>query len=531
MKTRIAAGFVAASVVLGSLSACGGGSSGNTNSSDNSPSGTSGQYDTSATLRVSQVASPPKFDPIAGTSPTVDFAYWSPVYDRLIELKADGTLAPMLATSWQLGSDKLSLDVKLRTGVTFSDGAPFNADAVTANINRYLKADGSLSQTALSNVSGITKISDDEVKFTTKSDATMLPYTLAFSIEGAAMVSPKALQNPASLVTDPVGSGPYKVASVGQSSVTYQRVDNYWDKDLLKTAPKTIQMTGIPDDNARLNALESGQQDVMAIASTIPNVESVAQSNNLKLTVFDKTARNVLMWVNIKHAPLDNPTVRQALSMAIDRSAIQGLLGADACTPSLQPFGKGSTGYDPSLDSKLNGYYNPTKAKQMLQAAGATNLTLKLITNQSQVANQASVALQAALKEVGVKVNIDQQPSNATAGLWHSGSYDVYVAYNNGAPDPEIMLNEEYLGRNSPGGAPDALKQLVAEAGAQPIGSAERNEGFQKVGAYLADNPTNIVVCSFPPRYLSRANVGGVDQDALGAVQALIDTRHLGILK
>lgn len=528
MNKRIAGGLFATALIV--LGATGCGASKSAGPAASGSSNADAAYDTNATLRVAQTALPTPFDPTKGTSQTLDFGWWSPVYDRLIELKADGSLGPMLATSWTLSADKRNLDVKLRTDVTFQDGTPFNADAVVANITRNMAATGTLAGNGLANVASVTKVSDSEVNFATKADGTILPYTLAASIQCGAMVSPKALANPATLATSPVGTGPYKVTSIGQTSVTYQRVDNYWNKELLKTAPKTIEMTAIVDDNAKLNALKSGQVDVMAISGVLENPAQVAKSNDLKLITFNQSSRTLTAYANLNRAPLSNPVVRQALSMAIDRDAIASLLGTDACLPSLQPFGPGTVGYDPALKDKVKGYYNPAKAKQMLADAGATNANLKILAQQNQLSQQVSTVLQAQLKQAGVNVTIETQPSGTAAVSWRAGGFDFFVTDASGAPDPSFVLDQNYVALNalSP---PNAVKQLAEAARYTPLGSNERNQAYQKVSGYLVDNPTNLIICSRPPQYLSRSNVGGVEKEPLGPLSVIMDARNMGILK
>jgi peptide/nickel transport system substrate-binding protein len=125
----------AATVAALALSAC--------SAADPEPAG-SGGTETAPLLTIGALQEPTSWDPAQANEGHLAPIYQS-VYDTLIKREPDGELSPMLATEWTTGEDGLSLTLELRTDVTFTDGTPFDADAVKANIEHFQGANGPMS--------------------------------------------------------------------------------------------------------------------------------------------------------------------------------------------------------------------------------------------------------------------------------------------------------------------------------------------------------------------------------------------------
>jgi peptide/nickel transport system substrate-binding protein len=493
-------------------------------------------YDPEATLRIGQPSRPVALDPHKGASPTIDYTYMGPVYDRLVELNGDTSIGPMLAESWQEAADGKSTTFKLRKDVKFHDGTPFNADAVLANINRILSGEVTLAQRNLkgnAKVASIEKVDDSTVKFNTTDKSTLLPYWLAVSMEAGGMVSPAALANPttiAALATTPSGSGPFKVKEVRQDRVLYDRVDGYWDKEVAASAPKRIEMIGFGDEQAGINALLSGQIDVVSVQAPIPNFADWVKKNDLNSYSNPATARATGIYVNIKTPGLDNPKVRKALSLAIDRKAFAEIVGPDFCTPTVQPFGKGYPGYDPSLDAAAT-KFDPQEAKRLLAEAGVKDLSFNAMTPETALYKTTSQLVQSNWKDVGVNISVTVIPTQQTSAEWQAGKWPFYASSLTGNVEPMIYLSDNNFTRGSPGGAPPELTALAAKAEPLPLRSPERNKAFQDISRYLVDNPMHMILCIFPKVVVSQKNIAGIERDAMLSLTHPIDSRHLGVIK
>src|SRR5690348_5468148 len=170
------------------LTGCG--SSSSTSSSGSSGGGTA---DTSATMRVAYPVIQ-SLDPAKAPEPAeLQIVLW-PVYDRLIQVNGDSQYAPMLATSWAYSNGGKTLTLKLRSGVKFSDGTPFDAAAVKANLDWDKTSKGSALALAVSDIKTVSAVNASTVKVALVKPSTTVLSSLA-SFQGGAMISPKALNS------------------------------------------------------------------------------------------------------------------------------------------------------------------------------------------------------------------------------------------------------------------------------------------------------------------------------------------------
>ncbi len=179
-------------------------------------------------------------------------------YDTLILREPDGKLSPMLATEWKYNAENTKLTVDLREGVTFSDGAVFDADAAKANLDHFREANGP-QMAQLKSVTDVKVVDADTIDIELKAADPALEYFL--SQAAGLMGSPKALGTEG-IKTEPVGSGPYvmdKAATVKDSQAVFTAREGYWNKDLQKYQKLTLKV--LTDPTARTNALVSGQVD------------------------------------------------------------------------------------------------------------------------------------------------------------------------------------------------------------------------------------------------------------------------------
>lgn len=387
-RRRLLQATVPAALSVWALSACS--STPQTSSSQSGPQ-------TAPLLTIGSLQEPTSYDPAQANEGHLAPVYQS-VYDTLIKRQPDGSLAPMLATSWAASDGGKTYTLKLRTGVTFTDGTPFDSAAVKANLEHFKAANGPLASTARSVQSVETPDATTAVLRLSAPDPA-LPYALTNA--AGYMGSPKALGTPG-IKTQPIGSGPYTLDAantVAGSKITFVRNANYWG-DKLPYDKVVFQI--LTDETARLNALKSGQID----AGILSRAASAADADSAGL----QSKRNEVNWEGIfffdrdgkKLPQLADVRVRQALTLAIDRQTLlqKAYLGKGTLTS--QTFRPGTNGYDASLDGAYQ--YNADKARQLLKDAGAENLSVILPV--TQVFDPSIYdAIEQNWKDVGVKVN------------------------------------------------------------------------------------------------------------------------------
>jgi peptide/nickel transport system substrate-binding protein len=316
-------------------------------------------------------------------------------YDSLILREPDGKLSPMLATDWKYNGTNTKLTVDLRTDVTFSDGAKFDAEAAKANLDHFRKANGP-QMAQLASVSDVAVVDADTIDINLKAAEPALEYFL--SQAAGLMGSPKALGTDA-IKTEPVGSGPYvmdKAASVKDSQTVFNARKDYWNKDLQKYQKLTLKI--LTDLTARTNALLSGQID-----ATLLDPKNGKQAEGAKM----KLATNQVDWSGLllldrdgtQNPALANVKVRQAINYAFDRKTILDQVMLGQGTPTSQPFGKDSGAWTEELENYYS--YDPEKAKALLKESGFEgNVTLDIPTLPG--AETLISVLQQQLADVGI---------------------------------------------------------------------------------------------------------------------------------
>ena len=317
---------VAATLALGACSA--------------NPSTTATTATTGGTLTLGAALDAASWDP-ADAEFGNRIQYMQPVYDSLLHIGPSLKIEPWLATSYHYNSTNTKLTLKLRTGVTFSDGTAFDADVAKANLEHFKSGTGQNAIT-LASVSSITTVGDDEVDLDLSAPDPALLRNLA--LVAGMQASPRALEG-GKLKATPVGSGPYELDAadtVAGSQYTYTRNPDYWNKGDFPY--DKIVIKPITDLTARLNALKSGQVD-----ATLIDAGSMSEATSSDLTV--KTVQGD--WQGIFIVDRDGTTtpaladvkVRQAINEAIDGAAILKSIRQGQGTVSEQIFNPTSAGY------------------------------------------------------------------------------------------------------------------------------------------------------------------------------------------
>ncbi|MBE3598741.1 MAG: peptide ABC transporter substrate-binding protein [Limnochordaceae bacterium] len=230
-------------------------------------------------------------------------------------------LVPSLAERWQISSDAKVYTFYLRRGVTFTDGTPFNAQAMKWSLERALKLDGP--EGAVGLIKGIDKIEAvDEytLRITLKqSDATFLA-RLADPIAPVMAFSPKSMPADKMVNGQYAGTGPYKLVRYDPDQrVVLEAYDKYWGPK-----PKTQRIIEVfySDASALRAALESGQIDVGFRTFNPEDIASLEKDGRFAV-IKGKGSLSVRYIVfNVTQKPFDNPALRRALALAIDRERI-----------------------------------------------------------------------------------------------------------------------------------------------------------------------------------------------------------------
>jgi peptide/nickel transport system substrate-binding protein len=400
-------------------------------------------------------------------------------YDSLLLRQPDGKLSPMLATQWKYNDTNTKLTVDLRTDVTFSDGAKFDAEAAKANLDHFKTANGP-QMAQLTAVTGVAVVDADTIELNLSAPDPSLEFYL--SQAAGLMGSPKALGSEA-IKTEPVGSGPYvmdKAATVKDSQSVFTARKDYWNKDIQKFEKVTFKI--LTDLTARTNALVSGQVD-----ATLLDPKTGKQAEGAKMTL----AANQVDWQGLilmdrdgaKNAPLKDVRVRQAINYAFDRKTIldQVLLGQG--TPTSQPFGKESGAWVEELENKYP--YDPAKAKALLKEAGyETGVTIELPSVPGFETQIAVVKQQ--LADIGITLNVGSAITNTfTSDVAAQKFTTMYFSLFQG--EPWVAINQIVSTKALYNAFKNTTPELQAKIDAVQSGGKDAGKLAQEVNKYVVD--------------------------------------------
>lgn len=329
------------------------------------------------------------------------FSVLEHIYQPLFSMSEEGVLEPLLAESLSSTGDGV-YEVKLRKGIGFTDGAPFNAEAVKANLDWMLNPDNKapFRGTLLGKVTEVNVL--DEYTVEIKTDGPFAPLPAHLSHGAVAMVSPKALEQGVDfLAENAVGTGPYILKSWARDeAVTLERNPNYWGD-----APKidTVVFKVIKEDGARIVEIEAGTIDV-AVRVPPAEIPRLQANPDIEL-VITPGLRTIYIFFNVTAEPFDDVRVRQAVNYAVDKDAIVSSLFSDAALVSSAPFAPPIFGYAPQQPYKRD----IEKAKALLAEAGVAPGTKVVMYHPTGRYIQDALvadAVRASLKEIGLDVEL-----------------------------------------------------------------------------------------------------------------------------
>ena len=297
------------------------------------------------TFRIALAEPVDSFDPLFTTTADNVLPY---LLETLTRLSPWGELVPMLATGWEVSDDGLVYTIVLQQGVLFSDGTPFNAQAVKFTLERFSNLEPPMvSHSAIENISEIKVIDDHQLEIHLNAPANDLLMALSdihlgILSPGSMPVNSDDYQNLG--LQAPVGTGPYLLAaSSSQEQIVLHRRMDYWG-----FAPfmDIIQIQIVPESGQRGAMLLNGEID-LTLDLPPADLEALAAQPEM---VVNRGApfRQVFMGINTTRPNLDNSQVRQALLYAIDQQAIIDDILAGSAQPSTSPVPQGYLGSCPA---------------------------------------------------------------------------------------------------------------------------------------------------------------------------------------
>jgi peptide/nickel transport system substrate-binding protein len=515
--------FLGGAATLGAYGALSGALAGCSTGSATSGSG-------SKVLAAGVFQNPDSLDP--GATGLVSVAQMlSTMFDPLMwKFPNDSTYYPGLAQSYTVSADAKTYTFKLRRGIKFHDGTPFNADAVKATFDHIVNP----ATKSLSAIGALGPYTETRV---------LDPYTaqVVFSAPNAAFVNEMtqvtlAISSPTALKkygsgydTHPVGTGPFKFQQfINDEKVVVTRNPDYaWGPAPLGGGKPALlnQITFriLPDPSSQADALTTNEIQIGQNLNP-GDVTSAVSSGKKKLTALSSGMPYCIM-INAQKAPTDDLRVRQALQYSINNKAIIDTLFKGLYSPANSVLTPVSAGYSP--DQALYSY-NPAKAGQLLDAAGwkmgsggvrskgGQQLSLQFINIANFGFDGISQLMQAQMNSVGIHSVITDQAFPSVSTTYDEGKqnladwfyYDVdpYL-FNTVFNSSQIKAGFNWEHYDNP-----AINTAIAAANAD-TNDASRVAKYQAIALTLAQSATIIPIYNLESILVTQPNVSGIKFD------------------
>ena len=445
--------------------------------SGNSTGNGSGASDAKVTLGVT--AAPRSLDPAQLDGGTQAYV-WGSIYDTLLYLDNDGKLQPNAVREWKYSDDALTLTLKLRDDLKFSNGEAATSTDVKATFERNKTTPGQQTDKFASVASVETP--DEQtvvVKFATPDPA----FLNNIATDAGVIADDKNLSDP-NIATNPIGSGPYTLnteKSVTGSSFVLERRDDYWNLDAYPF--KTITVRVITDATAIVNALKAGEIDTGQVqANAMPQFKGRPEFNHVEVRGSAVSYLNLADRAGTKLKPLADVRVRQAINYAFDRKAMVEKILLGQGVPTNQQFNLNGDIYVESLDDTYG--YDPEKARKLLAEAGFPD-GFEISMPSTVMSTNFEPTITQALGDIGIKVKWEPVPiQNATAAVAGANYPMYFFSVGTDVAAREVLRQLKGKTQNPFQWTSPELDTLLKEANSE-IDPEARNEKYKKLNEYI----------------------------------------------
>jgi peptide/nickel transport system substrate-binding protein len=460
------------------------------------------------------------------------------VVDSLIAQNDDMSYSPWLAESWDVNADNTVYTFTLREDVTFSDGAPFNAEAVKANLDRILdpETNATYAKSLLGSVSSVEVVDEFTVRITcAEPNVTILQ---SLSQQSLGMESPQYLASGDVSPANVVGSGPFTLEKFtpGEGVTLKKRADYAWNPGWAENEGAAhfdaIEFQILKEDSVREGALTSAQAQIIdGVAPT--SVATLGANADVVVDRYDYPGITNVLFFNTQRAPFDDLLVRQAFMSAFDADAVSQAAWLGTVTSADNLLSPTTNYYDPSVGALWG--YDLDKANALLDEAGWTEkdgdgfrtkdgqkLTVTFVVSNARPAQDRTLAqaIQDQVKAAGIDLVLDMVESGVATERENALDFDIFQRY---AIRPEADILRTYLLSQfiPPNGTNDSSMsaldaQLTEAAGAD---DATRQSLYSEVQTYFIEQAYGVPTYVPAARIAYSAKLHGVRWGTTGKVE------------
>ncbi|HKU98022.1 MAG TPA: ABC transporter substrate-binding protein [Vineibacter sp.] len=397
---------------------------------------TAGAFAQGSTLRIGLGDDPDVLDPTLSRTYTARIVF-AAVCDKLFDIDAKLNIVPQLALGHETSADGKTVTIKLRPGVTFHDGVPFDAAAAKYSLERHINFKGSFRKPELASIDSVEATGPLTIKLNLK--APFSPLLAQLADRAGMMVSPQAAEAAGDRFgLKPVCAGPYKfVERVQQDRIVVEKFAGYWNKD--KVFIDRITYLPIVNATVRLQTLRAGGLDLIErVLAT--DIKAVRDDPRLKLSTTVSLGWFGLL-VNVANGPkADNPLgkdarVRQAFALSLDREAINQVVFNGEFVPGNQWVNPQNPYYQAAFPVPKR---DVAKAKALLKEAGVNGrLAIDFMVSNTPEERAVAELVQTMAEEAGFDLKIRVTEVATALKLAESGDFQLYMNNWSGRADPD----------------------------------------------------------------------------------------------
>ncbi|MFC9359864.1 ABC transporter substrate-binding protein [Rhodococcus sp. NPDC057014] len=424
-----------------------------------------------------------------------EMVYYKLIQGSLLRYNQDGSVTPWMAKSVEI-VDPTRVKISLREGVTFSDGTPFDAEAIRINLLRLREP--LTPQAKGGQGAGIKVLDNVEVVDPLTAVATLskplagLLYSDLTSVAGV-MVSPKQIaEDPDGINTNPIGAGPFTVHShaVGQR-LSVRKNEKYWDAENIKLAG--VDLINAPIGPQQANGLLSGQLDFASFIS--PNSAAAVDADK-KYSSKVLNSTNIFLNMCTAKAPFDNADFRQAVQLGIDRERFSELAYGGLAEPAYGMIPEGTALFDPELKNIVK--YDADAAKKLVADSGVSDPSFPLVYPATINLAVESETLQRQLEEVGISSTISAE-RDVYSGFMVPQKPGAMLVFTVGTAPNYQLFSQYFNGLQALCGVKrDDVMEALAPSASLALDDPAAKAAYDEAGRLIAENADIIPVVTYP---------------------------------
>ncbi len=353
------------------------------------------------------------------------------VWESLVYLDHKLEAKPWLAEEFYPSEDGKTWTFKLREGIKFHDGNIMDAEVVKDNLLRLSRHPGTARPySALVDIRVV-----DSLTVEVELSSPMPAFPEMISYFHCAIFSPDVLNDENDGLTAPIGTGPYKFETYGNDEITLSSFEGYWGGE---PSIKTVIFKYIPDENTRIAALQAGEVDVLAdvgvvLPEQVPQLEDNPEINLLTVEVLT----SIFMYYQTDNKPFDNPELRRAVTMLLNREELVDTM--------LEGYGTPAKGFITHLaeywvNPAAAPNYDPQEAKVLIEEHLDSPVEIDILVNSNWARRWPllSIAqyLQTELNKQGFSAEVKSLEMGAYMDAVKAGDYHIsFTPWTGSDPD------------------------------------------------------------------------------------------------